>query len=126
VSNIRQAIPVLFVSDVDASAVFFRDKLGFAVDFLHGEPPFYGSVTRDGATLHLRWLHRPALDPALRLEEQLLSAFLPVTGLAALFAQYQAAGVPFVHELREEAWGGTTFTVLDPDGNWLCFSAVED
>jgi hypothetical protein len=33
---LRSAKPVIFVSNVRTSAVFFRDKLGFSIDFLHG------------------------------------------------------------------------------------------
>ena len=53
--RLAAARPVLYIREVEASAVFYRDRLGFSVDFLHGNPPFYGSVTRDGATLHLRF-----------------------------------------------------------------------
>lgn len=36
----KTVIPILFVRDVNASATFFREKLGFEIDFLHGSPPF--------------------------------------------------------------------------------------
>ncbi len=51
------AEPQLFVSDLDAACAFYTGKLGFRVVFLHGEPPFYGQVRRDGA--------RPPWVPAL-------------------------------------------------------------
>src|SRR5262245_39498990 len=50
--RLKTAIPVIFVRNVTASAHFYRDKLGFQIDFLHGLPPFYGAVSRDGAVLH--------------------------------------------------------------------------
>lgn len=37
----------------------YPDRLGFAIDFLHGRPPFYGSVSRNEATVHLRFVHQP-------------------------------------------------------------------
>jgi catechol 2,3-dioxygenase-like lactoylglutathione lyase family enzyme len=43
------AIPILFVRDVAAAADFYEAQLGFQTDFLHGKPPFYASVSRDGA-----------------------------------------------------------------------------
>ena len=43
----------LFVADIDASCDFFMSKLGFAIDFVHGDPPFYGQVRRDNAQLVL-------------------------------------------------------------------------
>ena len=51
--RLTRAVPVIFVADVKASAEFFNKTLGFETNFLHGEPPFYGSVSRDGATIHL-------------------------------------------------------------------------
>src|SRR5690606_8880565 len=35
-------IPSLFVTDVEVAAAYYRDRLGFTVDFLHGKPTFYG------------------------------------------------------------------------------------
>ena len=55
----KSVVPILFVRDVTASAAFFRDKLGFVADFLHGAPPFYGAVSRDGIWIHLRLVHEP-------------------------------------------------------------------
>jgi len=37
----------LFVQDLKASADFFTAKLGFAIDFVYGEPPF---MARSAAT----------------------------------------------------------------------------
>ena len=34
----------LFVADVAASCAFYKDKLGFAVEFMYGDPPFYALV----------------------------------------------------------------------------------
>ena len=41
--------PQLFVADIKASCEFFTAKLGFVVDFIYGDPPFYGQVL---ATTH--------------------------------------------------------------------------
>jgi catechol 2,3-dioxygenase-like lactoylglutathione lyase family enzyme len=122
--TIKAAIPVLFVSSVTASAEFFRDKLGFAVDFLHGHPAFYGGVSRNGVTLHLRFVHEPVIAQDVREKEELLAAFVTVESVKALFDEYKKAGVRFVGTLHKEAWGGPTFTVQDPDGNRICFSAA--
>jgi catechol 2,3-dioxygenase-like lactoylglutathione lyase family enzyme len=116
------ALPVVFVASVQASAAFFRDKLGFAIDFLHGDPPFYASVSRDAACLHLRFVHEPVVAPEVREREELLSAFVNVENIKGLFAEYKAARVDFVQPLRKKPWGGSAFIVRDPDGNWICFA----
>ena len=120
---LKRALPVVFVSNVQASASFFRDKLGFAIDFLHGNPPFYASVSRGAARLHLRFVHEPVFAAGVReREDGLLSAFIDVNNIKALFAEYKAAGVDFAHPLRKEPWGASAFVVLDPDGNCICFA----
>ena len=120
---LKGAVPVLFVANVQTSAAFFRDSLGFAIDFLHGNPPFYGSVSRGAARLHLRFVHEPVFAPGVReREDGLLSAFVNVGNVKDLFTEYKAVGVDFVHPLRKEPWGASTFIVRDPDGNWICFA----
>jgi hypothetical protein len=49
----------LFVADVTASSEFFTEKVGFVVDFIYGDPPFYGQVSRDAAVLALRRVFEP-------------------------------------------------------------------
>jgi catechol 2,3-dioxygenase-like lactoylglutathione lyase family enzyme len=122
--TIKAAVPILFVSNVSSSAEFFRAKLGFTVDFLHGNPAFYGGVSRNGVTLHLRFVHEAIVSQELRERESLLAAFVTVENIKALFEEYKLAGAPLVGTLHKEAWGGPTFTVQDPDGNVICFSAA--
>jgi catechol 2,3-dioxygenase-like lactoylglutathione lyase family enzyme len=121
---IVSAEPQLFVADITASCDFFVQKLGFAVDFVYGDPPFYGQVARDGAHLNLRCVDRPVMDPAFRDREDLLSAALTVgtaDGIKQLYLEFQSAGVTFHQGLRAEPWGARTFIVKDPDGNLLLF-----
>jgi uncharacterized glyoxalase superfamily protein PhnB len=120
--QIKSAKPVIFVSNVADSAAFYRDKLGFTIDFLHGSPPFYGSVSRGGACLHLRFVHEPVLKDGIREEEQLLAAYLDVENVKALYAEFKAAGAAFVQPLKKQPWGLSSFIVRDPDGNWISFA----
>ncbi|TDW66463.1 glyoxalase superfamily protein [Kribbella pratensis] len=115
------ARPVLFVRDVRAAAEFYRDRLGFGVDFLHGHPPFYGSVSRDDATLHLRLVHEPVLVADAAREEGLIMAFIETRNVKELYAEYLAAGVEPAQKLTKQAWGGTDFIVRDLDGNTVAF-----
>jgi len=120
--RLTRSIPVVFVSDVQSAAEFYRDRLGFAIDFLHGQPPFYASVSRDETCLHLRFVPPPVFIEGLREAEQLLAAFISVANVKALFAEYESRAVPFVQRLKKEPWGQSSFTVCDPDGNRLCFA----
>lgn len=117
-----QAEPQLFVRDIAASCAFYADRLGFAVAFTYGEPPFYAQVARDGARLNLRCVDVPVIDPALRERETLLSAAITLEDAKPLFLEYQAAGLSFHQTLRTEPWGARTFIIADPDGNLILFA----
>jgi catechol 2,3-dioxygenase-like lactoylglutathione lyase family enzyme len=123
--RLATAEPCVFVSDFDAAYEFFTGKLGFAVVFTYGEPPFYGQVRRDDAVINLRLVHGPVFTGDVREREELLAASITVGGAAdlqALFREFEAAGVDFFRPLKQEAWGARTFIVRDPDGNLLLFA----
>ena len=115
----------LFVSDIRTSVDFFTTKLGFAVDFVYGDPPFYGQVKRDSARLALRLVCEPVFVGDIRQREHLLSGSFTVDSAAEikqLFLDFQAAGVKFHQPLKKEPWGARDFIVLDPDGNFILFA----
>ena len=119
----------LFVADIKASCDFFTQKLGFAIVFVYGEPPFYAQVKRDRGLLNLKHVDAPVIDPALRDRESLLAADMGVdtqAELKRLFREFQLAGAEFFQTLRQEPWGANTFIVKDPDGNLLLFAAPGD
>jgi catechol 2,3-dioxygenase-like lactoylglutathione lyase family enzyme len=120
--RLTKAMPVVLVADVQAAAEFYRDQLGFVIDFLHGNPVFYSSVSRDEACIHLRFVHKPVFDVEVRDQEQVISVFVAVANVTGLFTEYEARGVSFVHRLKQEPWGQSSFIVRDPDGNCLCFA----
>jgi catechol 2,3-dioxygenase-like lactoylglutathione lyase family enzyme len=115
----------LYVRDLKASTDFFTTKLGFTVDFIYGDPPFYGQVSRDNALLALRHMDESFFAEDVREREELLSASITLASadeIKQLFADYQEVGVPFNQLLRDEPWGAKTFVVKDPDGNLVLFA----
>jgi catechol 2,3-dioxygenase-like lactoylglutathione lyase family enzyme len=115
------AVPILFVRDVTATATFYEDKLGFQIDFLHGKPPFYASVSRDRACLHLRFVHQTNFSELAAREGGLILATIEVADVKALFHEYDARGVDFAQRLVRQPWGGLDFHVRDPEGNVVSF-----
>ena len=119
--RLRSATPILFVRDVAAAAEFYRSRLGFEVDFLHGNPPFYASVSRDGVCLHLRLVERPNFAELAAREGSLIVATIEVSNVKALFAEFETRDVEFPQRLTRQAWGGLDFHVRDLDGNRISF-----
>jgi len=119
----------LYVRDLSASTDFFTTKLGFAIDFVYGDPPFYGQVSRDNARLALRSMDESFFAEDVRQREDLLSASITLASadeIEQLFAAYEAADVPFAQTLRIEPWQAKTFIVKDPDGNLILFAGPAD
>jgi catechol 2,3-dioxygenase-like lactoylglutathione lyase family enzyme len=115
----------LFVANIQQSCDFYTNKLGFAVEFIYGDPPFYGQVRRDHARLNLRLVCEPVFVEGIREREHLLSASITVESadeMKQLFVSYQAAEVRFSQTLKKEPWGARTFVVIDPDGNLILFA----
>lgn len=120
--RLDDAIPVLLVRNVGNAASFYERKLGFHIDFLHGSPPFYGSVSRDGAKLHLRFVHEPPFGVLSEQEDSLIAAFVEVSDVKALYHEFEGRGVEFAQRLVIQAWGGLDFQISDPDRNRICFA----
>jgi len=119
----------LFVADVKRSCDFYREKLGFELEFVYGDPPFYGQLSRDQARLNLRLICEPVFAGDIRKREGLLSATITVatsSEIKQLFLDYQAVEAPFHQSLKKEPWGARTFVVSDPDGNLILFAGPSD
>lgn len=115
----------LFVANIKISSDFYTEKLGFAVGFMYGDPPYYGQVVRDSARLNLKLVCEPVFVGDVRKRELLLSASITVATtneIKQLFLSYQSAGVSFHQALKREPWGARTFIVSDPDENLILFA----
>jgi len=124
-ATIVSAEPQLFVTDIQRSCEFFREKLGFSLVFSYGKPPYYAQVGRDAARLNLRCVERPVIESTVRDREELLSVSMTAATadeIKLLFLEFQSAGVAFHQTLKKQPWGAKNFVVKDPDGNLLLFA----
>jgi uncharacterized glyoxalase superfamily protein PhnB len=113
--------PVLPVEDVAVSAAFFRDVLGFDMDFLVGSPPVHGRVMKGDQTygdpvyIHLTATPRADVRPSGELRIHVGH------DLDGLYEKYQALGVTIVESPRSHSWGLREFAVREPNGHVLRF-----
>jgi hypothetical protein len=121
--ELKTITPILFVRNVSASAEYFRDKRGFAVDFLYGTPPFYGSISRCGVCLHLRFVQQPTFADLAAREASLILASVEVSDVHGLFEEFKERGAEVAQRPTQQPWGGTDLQVRDPDGNVIAFVA---
>jgi catechol 2,3-dioxygenase-like lactoylglutathione lyase family enzyme len=112
--------PQFLVEDLDRAIAYYRDKLGFELDFVYES--FYASITRDGFAIHLK--HGPVLaeEREHRKRNEHLDAYISVAGIRGLFNELETRGARVIKPLEERPWACTDFYVEDPDGHILCFS----
>jgi predicted lactoylglutathione lyase len=106
--QIECTIPILPVRDLARSIAFYRDTLGFKLDWGGGEGATIGSVSRDNCSIML--VQKPVGDRPtwvwIGLEDD------------SLFEAYRAKGVKVLQEPRNYSWA-YEMKFEDPDGNVL-------
>ena len=104
-----QSAPVLHVPDVMASAVFYRDMLGFTWDF--GDKD-YAVVWRENAAIHFCRGNNTPSD---------IHLFLWVKDVDAYYAELKARGVNVAMEPKDQPYGIREFGVRDSNGVGILF-----
>ena len=112
--------PQFLVDDLGAAIAYYRDKLGFDLDFQYQD--FYAGVSRDGCTIHLKCAPRPPGDRTLRKQNEHLDAYINVSGVAALYDELRSRGALIAKPPEARPWACIDFYVEDADGYLLCFS----
>lgn len=120
VTQITGLSPQFLVDDLPIAIEYYRDKLGFAPDFVYES--FYASVSRDGFSIHLKCAPKSVGDRTHRKQNEHLDAYVRVRGVEALFEELASKGARVIRRLEERPWACKDFYVEDPDGYILCFS----
>lgn len=109
--------PLIPARDVEEAIRFYRNALGFELDYRDAEPAQFAIVGSEGATLHLFASQDKHLADWTSLR-------IGVEGIDALYARCGEAGC--VHPngpLGSRPWGTREFSIVDPSG--VCIAFVE-
>ena len=127
--NLVAISPFFIVKDLQASIAYYRERLGFELDFQGPEGhPFYAGVTRDGIGIMLKAI-LPSVLPCpnhTRHEWARWDAYIITVDPDALFDEFRQRGVPFIQTLSfidKGLWG---FEITDADGYVLAFFQPRD
>jgi catechol 2,3-dioxygenase-like lactoylglutathione lyase family enzyme len=114
VKSIEARLPV---TDVDRSAAFFANTLGFRAETLWPQQnPEFAILSRDGLRLQLGRIEVSRSDSNATL-------WLDVEELAALHSKVQnQKSIEWGPEV--DSYGRREFGFRDPDGNWVILSEV--
>lgn len=108
----------LVVRELQSSILFYRDKLGFELDFQ--QENFYAGLELGPYSIHLKEGTPFALPPQ---DSDQVNLVIGVTDLDACYASIQENSVDIVQPLREMPYG-REFYIADPDGYRIAFFDV--
>ncbi|HZC24935.1 MAG TPA: VOC family protein [Candidatus Binatia bacterium] len=117
------ARPVLHVADVEASLLFYVNRLGFTIPWRYDEDgrAHVAQVDRQGCSLILADTWPAKIGKGLMFISLNVEPATPEAATAvvdALRAELEAKGVA----VKEGSWGYRLLVVDDPDGNQLFFN----
>lgn len=108
--------PVLAVDDLTEAVAFYRDKLGFELSFVQGEPPHFAMLRRgEGVVIGLSEREDTSRPIAS------CSVYVFVGGVDALHEEYRRAGVEIFAPPENLSYGMREFDVTDIAGHHLTF-----
>ena len=127
--NLASIRPSFIVKDLQASITYYRERLGFQLDFQGpDEGPFWAGVSRDGIGIMLKAVGSdvPPIPNHTRHEWAPPDAHIYSMDPDALFDEFRRRGASLVKTLsfvEEGLWG---FAISDADGYVLVFYQLRD
>ncbi len=116
--NVRS---VLAVNDLKESVEFYREKLGFTVDF---EVDGWSFLSRDQFRLMLG--HCADAVPAREINDHSWFAYVIVEAIDDLHREYRDRGVAHLQDPEDKPWGLREFGVTSPEGHRIVFGQELD
>lgn len=118
----HDTVPILRIFSVEKAKEFYRDFLGFTVDWEHTfEPgmPVYMQVSRGGLRLHLSEHHGDG-SPGVHIKVR-------VTGIDEYHREVTSKGYRYMRPgVQDEFYGARAMHVIDPSGNRISFEEYSD
>src|SRR5205807_239396 len=117
-------VPVFLVDDVAETAAYYRDVLGFEIDFLYGEPAIYGSVSHDDAIINLSLSDPPGRRNSAHAsgEGNGVDALIIVSEVDEIYEELKASGATIVVDLSSQEYGMREFQIVDYNGYRLAIA----
>lgn len=117
--NVTQMRFVIAVQDLQKSAAFYRDVLGFSI---HAIPdPGFLFYTAGECTI-FAGLCPDAMPPA-ELGDHSYFAYLEIDDIESFFDSVRAKGATISKPMRNEPWGMREFGVVTADGHRIMFAS---
>jgi predicted enzyme related to lactoylglutathione lyase len=116
--NVSSASPILQVSDLERALAFYGDVLGFAPEFVYGEPPYYAGVKLGNVILHLN----ANKENAARAGQG--SVYVFCDEVDGYYEKVRKNGAEITSALETWPYAMGDFQTRDLDGNLICFGCA--
>ena len=109
-NNFLDTTVILPAKRVMETAAFYRDKLGFEVNFIW-ENPMYGSVRRGDVVIEFGEGRKAFAGSGV--------CFIRVENADVIYDEFRSKGIEFVDDLNDRDYGCRDFRIKDNNGNTL-------
>jgi catechol 2,3-dioxygenase-like lactoylglutathione lyase family enzyme len=114
--------PVLLVTDVRVAAEYYRDRLGFDVDFYDRIPEHYAYASRDGCRVHFARFEGVAPRPNVEVvPPDMFDVYFWVDDVDVFHDELVARGAEVIQAPTDQGYGQRDIRVRDPFGYILAF-----
>lgn len=114
---LEPAIPQLPSGNLQRTADFYRERLGFTEFKLFSE---YGHLIVRRGAVEIHFWHAGSEAEGKRLAS-FSSCYIRVRNISVLFEELRHRKAPFRYELTQQPWGMDEMQIDDPDGNAIRF-----
>jgi uncharacterized glyoxalase superfamily protein PhnB len=121
-------VPVFLVDDVIPTVEYYRDVLGFDADYVYGDPPHYGSVSRGNAVLNFTRSEPPGRrNSVLRSGPGTgVDAYVVVKDIDDVFDELKDRGAQVRTSPASHEYGMREFKIEDCNGYIIVFAEEID
>jgi catechol 2,3-dioxygenase-like lactoylglutathione lyase family enzyme len=118
---LKSVAPQLVVSDVVATAEYYREILGFRVLGYWADPPVYSMVARDGVEIHFGKAEEAGTSNAA-VRSGSFDLYIWVSDVQAIFEELTERGADILEGPVKRVYESTEVVVRDINGFTLVFA----
>lgn len=123
--HLTASAPILLVTDVVASANYFRNACGFDYKEFYGHPPDFVILHRDGMHLMLAKVDDPSQTAIYwKTRHNMWNAYFWCTDPDALYQEFKSKGALMDYGPCTQPYGVREFGIHSPDGHDIGFGEV--
>ncbi len=124
-AKITGSAPILLVANVEKSAEYYRDKIGFKINQTYGEPPNFSILSRDGFHLLLSGVADPKhIVPHYKVVHNMWNVYFWVDNIDLVYAELKSNGAEIDYEIEKKDYGVREFGIQDLDGYDIAFAEI--